>query len=397
MMPRSPLSKPLLCVVGAGLVLAAAASPAAADVEPRASGKPIVAVLPFTSPSRGGGMGRSAEATFVTQLVGTAKLRVIQASLVARMLKRRGLRWTGALDPTILKAAQRWLKAAYVLHGKLRWTGDAYTLSMHVMNVGTLETTMAEDVDFSDARKMRVAVRLAAQKIAGAITGTASGSSNASLFLNVDARAFYDTADACLNAMSGALRRYRFDGTVGEADDKLLRLDGEADNLVPGVPIDIYTGDDDIAGEGRRVTTAYFVRSTSLGVQARARFVPDDGIAVGARASNEDHRWVVAVGRVVDEAEDNAKLVGRFRSALLQKMSEGTAFQQIEGLSTDRLAAMSDRRQRFFAYRKLFDRGIEIVLEGKLYGTVGSRRADLNIYSAQTGKVLGRLLFETRL
>jgi hypothetical protein len=38
-----------------------------------------------------------------------------------------------------------------------------------------------------------------------------------------------------------------------------------------------------------------------------------------------------------------------------------------------------------------------VVLEGKLYGTVGDRRADLNIYSAQTGKVLGRVQFETRL
>jgi hypothetical protein len=106
---------------------------------------------------------------------------------------------------------------------------------------------------------------------------------------------------------------------------------------------------------------------------------------------------VVAVGKIVDEAEDNRKLVERFRSALLEKMSEGELFQQIEGGQTDLLAKLSSRRQRFFAFRKLFDRGIEAVLEGKLYGSVGHRRAHFKLYSTMTGKVLGELKFETSL
>ena len=40
------------------------------------------------------------------------------------------------------------------------------------MDVNTLETSFAEDVDFIDVRKMRVAMRVAARKIAGTLTST---------------------------------------------------------------------------------------------------------------------------------------------------------------------------------------------------------------------------------
>ena len=85
-----------------------------ADVEPPA-GKPVVAVLPFTSPTPYSMMGRNAQEAFVTQLVNTRKLRVVQASMVTRMLRRHGLHWTGTVDPRLLKAAGQWLKADYVM------------------------------------------------------------------------------------------------------------------------------------------------------------------------------------------------------------------------------------------------------------------------------------------
>ncbi len=398
MILRSRAYVALLLGVCSGVGGVLGAGPARADVDPakRRGGKPVVAILPFTSPTQWSAMGRNAEATFVTRLVQTRKVRVIQASMVVRMLRRHGLRFTGVMAPALLKAAKRWLKASYVLTAKLRWTGDAYTLSTHVMDVNTLETTMAEDVDFSDVRKMRIAVRVAARKIAGAITGTGSGTGNADLFLNVNARAFYDTADACLGALRSTLAGYRFRGTVLESDGTQVRLSGDAHHLKPGIPIDTYTGSDSIDG-ARRGPTVYFLRRTAMGVKTRARAVPDEGFAVGAKASNEKHPWVVAVGRIVDEAADNRKLVRRFRKALLEKLSQGTDLIQIEGTVTDRLASMSSRRKRFFAYKRLFARGVELVLEGKLYGTVGHRRADLKIYSTMTGRLWGRILFETSL
>ncbi len=124
---------------------------------------------------------------------------------------------------------------------------------------------------------------------------------------------------------------------------------------------------------------------------------PEDGIELGAKVTTKGHRWVVAVGKVVDEVEDHGELVKRFRSALLEKMSEGVRFQQIEGGYTDLLAKLSHRRQRFRTFKKLWSRGIDIVLEGKFYGDSGSRRAHFKIYSTMTGKLLGEPKFETSL
>jgi TolB-like protein len=380
------------------LALLAGLAPARADVMPRRKGKPVVAILPFTSPTRYNLMGRNAQATFVTQLVKTRKVRVVQASMVRRMLRRYGLHWTGTVSPRILRAARKWLKADYMLVGKLRFGGDAYILSLHVMNVRTLETTMAEDVDFRNARKMRIAVRVGAKKIAGAITGTGSGGGgSADLFLNVNPRAFYDTSDACIASMARTVRRFNFTGKVDSSDEekKSIRVKGYAGHLRKGVPLDVFSTSG--IDEPTKVAVVYVWRKVAGGFEARYRMATDDGIELGARVTNTKHRWTVAVGKIDDQVEDNEKLVKRFRAALLQKMSEGTRFQQIEGGSTDWLAKLSNRRTRFMAFRRLFKRGIDLVLEGKFYGSAGSRRAHFKIYSTLTGKVLGEPKFETRL
>jgi len=385
----------MLRAVTLALSAALLAAPAAADVGP--TGKPVVAILPFTSPMPYGAMGRNAQAAFVTQLVKTRRLRVIQANMVSRMLRRRGLSWTGTVDPQILRAAGRWLKADYMLAGKLRHGGDAYVLSAHVMNVRTLETTMAEDVDFRNASKMRIAVRVLAKKIAGSISGTGSGSSKSDLFLNVNPRAFYDTSDACIRSMTHTVSRFRFSGTVDSVEEskKTVRVKGYAGHLKEGVPLDVFSTSG--IDEPTKVAVVYVTKKIAGGFEARYRMDPEDGIELGAKVTNAKHRWTVAVGKVEDEVEDNENLVKRFRSALLEKMSEGTTFQEIEGGSTDWLAKLSNRRTRFRAFRQLFARGIDLVLEGKLYGSSGSRRAHFKIYSTLTGKLLGEPRFETSL
>ena len=339
-------------------------------------------------------MGKNEKTKVVVKL---QKVRVVQATEVGRMLRRANLHWTGTLDPQILKAAGKWLKAGYMLAGKLRWGGDAYILSAHVVNVSTLETTMAEDVDFSDISKMRIAVRVLAKKIAGQITGTGSGDSKADLFLNVNARAFYDTAEACISAMGTAISPFRFTGTVDSVDEesKTLRVKGYAGGLKEGVPLDVYSTSG--VDEPTKVTTVNIVRKIAGGFEAKYRVAPDEGIELGAKVTNHKHRWTVAVGKVVDEVEDNDKLVKRFRSALLEKISEGQKFQEIEGGSTDVLAKLSSRKTRFFTFKELYNRGVDLVLEGKFYGGSGSRRAHFTIYSTMTGKVWAEPKFETSL
>ena len=384
---------------GLACVLAVCALAPQARADAFRNKKAVVVTLPFTSPTRYNLMGRNAQSTFITALVKTRKIRVIQGSMVRRMLRRYHLRWAGTLQPKLLRAARSYLKADYVLAGKLRWTGDAYTVSVHVMNVKTLETTMAEDVDFRNTSKMRVAMRIAAKKIAGSVSGTGSGAASKSeLFLNVNPRAFYDTSDACIRAMGHILRAYHFRGSVEsvEEETKTVRIKGRGRRLPLGIPVDLAS-DSGVDGP-TKLATVYVTKVKGRGVyDARYRMGPQDGIELGAKASNYKHRWVVAVGKVVDEVEDNSSLVKKFRSALLEKMSEGTQFQQIEGGSTDYLAKRSSRRARFRTYKALFKRGIEVVLEGKFYGSAGRRRAHFKIYSTFTGKLLGEPKFETSL
>lgn len=380
------------------ILLAGLPAASRADVMPANTGKKVVAMLPFSSPTRYNFMGRNAEATFLTQMVKTRQVRVVEANLVARMLRRRGLHWTGTVDPRVLKAAGRYLKADYLLVGKLRWTGNAYTLSAHVANVRTLETTMAEDVDFRNAGKMRVAVRLLARKIAGVISGRGHKGSKAGLFLNVNPRAFYDTSAACIRAMKYVLNRFNFSGKVAASDEatKTVKVSGYGvHRLRAGVPLDIF--DTNGIDGNKKVVTAYVTKVQGGKAVARYRMGPSDGIPLDGVVRNSKHAWVVAVGKIVDEAEDNTALVNKFRSTLLEKMSEGTIFQQVEGSVNDYLAKKSNRKQRFFAYRKLFTRGVELVLEGKFYGSSGRRRAHFKFYSTLTGKVFGELKFETSL
>jgi TolB-like protein len=379
------------------VVLTTAASVSRADVAPPPGVKPVVAVFPFTSPTAYSAMGRNAQEAFVTALVKLQKVRVVQTTEVGRMLRRVNLHWTGTIDPQLLKAAGQWLKADYMLAGKIRWGGDAYILSAHVANVKTLETTMAEDVDFSDISKMRIAVRALAKKIAGQVSGTGSSDSKSDLFLNVNPRAFYDTADACIAAMAYTLSPMKFTGTVDSVDEesKTVRVKGYAGGLKDGVPFDVYSTSG--IDEPTKVTTVHLVRKIAGGFEAHYRMPPDEGIELGAKVTNARHNWTVAVGKVEDEVEDNEKLVDGFRHALLEKMSEGSKFQQIEGGSTDTLAKLSDRRTRFMTFKQLYDRGVDLVLEGKFYGGSGSRRAHFKIYSTLTGKVWGEPKFETSL
>ena len=150
---------------------------------------------------------------------------------------------------------------------------------------------------------------------------------------------------------------------------KSITVKGYTGRLRKGIPLDVFSTSG-IDGP-KKAATVYVWKIKQGGFEARYRMAMDEGIELGAKVGNAKHRWTVAVGKVVDEVEDHTKLVKRFRSALLEKMSEGTKFQQIEGGSTDWLARLSNRRQRFMPSASCSSRGIDVVLEGKFYGSSG--------------------------
>src|SRR5262245_4029523 len=227
------------CFVAASVVMLAAAGNARAGDD-----KKIVAVLPFASPNDHslGKMGDNAQPTFITELVKSKKVRVVDEKRLEDAVKRFARDMTGIMDQSKVKQIGKFLKADYVVAGSLSYTGDAFTMTVHVTNVETLELEMADDVDFRDIDKMRIAVRASAKKIADLVSGGSGGSTGKhEAFLNIDARHFYDTADACIDALKG-LDAWRYEGEIDseDSDQKSVHVKMKFGRPKAGMPLQVF-------------------------------------------------------------------------------------------------------------------------------------------------------------
>lgn len=367
-----------------------------------AQDKKVVAVLPFGSPTRYSAMGRNAQPTFITELVKSRKVRVVNEKRARNAVKRFEREMTGLYEQKKIRQIGRFLKADYVVSGQISHTGDAFTMTVHVTNVETLELEMAEDVDFRNQKKMRRAVRSAASKIAGLISGTGSAGKKSDAFLNIDARAFYDTADACIDALK-RLDRWRYEGEIDEEiGGKKVHVNLKYGKPKPGMPLSVF--EEGIGENDKPIGVVYVVEPDERGSGFIAKWIKEKDkkkkkrgdFGLGARVSNSRYRYRIAIGRVDDEAEDNAQLVAMFRDKLLERLEESDKFiakagGKITPVAMD-LGRGDTRRDNL---KKLHRQGVDFLVEGKLIGDPGSRRADFKVISAFTGEVWGRLRFET--
>lgn len=367
-----------------------------------ADDKKVVAVLPFSSPTSYSQMGRNAQPTFITELVKSRKVRVVDEKRATTAVKRFEREMTGLYEQKSIRQIGRFLKADYVVSGQISHTGDAFTMTVHVTNVETLELEMAEDVDFRDSKKMRRAVRSAAKQIAGLISGAGGGKSRSTKFLNIDARAFYDTADAAIVALRG-LDAWRYEGEVDEElGGKKVHVKLRHGRPKPGMPLAVF--DEGIGTNDRPIGVVYVLEPDEMGSGFIAKWIKEKdaskkkrgSFGLGARVSNARYRYRIAVGRVDDEAEDNVDLVTMFRDKMLERLEESDKFIAKSGSGITPVAmelGSGDRRRKNL--KKLHAEGVDFVIEGKLIGDPGSRRADFKVISTFTGEVWGRLRFET--
>jgi TolB-like protein len=389
------------------IALSAISASFAANASGQSSEKKVVAVLPFESPNRSthGGMGHNAQPTFMTELVKSKKVRVVDDKRLKEATKRFEREMTGLFDQKKLKQLGQFLKADYIVSGQVSATGDAFTMTVHVTNVETLELEMAEDVDFRNVEKMRLAVRASAKKIADLVSGGSSAAGKHEAFFNIDARHFYDTAEACIDALK-RLDAWRYEGEVDaeDPDGKTVHVAMKAGQPKAGMPLQVFE-----AGLGTNDTpigVVYVVEPDERGRGFVAKWIKEKDktkkkrgeFGLGARVSNARYKYRIAVGALEDEAEDNAKLVEMFRDKLLERMDESSQF--IGKNEPDVLRAAVDlgrgaaRKKKLEALHLL---GVDFVLEGKFIGDPGQRRADFKVISAATGEEWGRLKFETRI
>ncbi len=371
------------------------------------SKKKVVAVLPFKSPTRHSAynaMGRNAQPTFITELVKSKKVRVVDEKRALSVVHRFAAEETGLFNPKKIRKIGRFLKADYIVSGQISYTGDAFTMTVHVTNIETLELEMAEDVDFRRAGKMRLAIRQSAKEIAALISGTTRKKGRHEAFLNINARHFYDTAEACIQALNG-LGRWRYEGSIDEELDKrMVHVRLRHGRPKPGTPLQVF--EEGLGENDRPIGVVYVVEPDESGGGFKAKWIKEKDkkkrkrgdFGLGARVSNARYRYRIALGPLVDEAEDNAQLIEMFGDKLVEKMEESERFIAKTGSRVEALAKDLGRgRSRKKRLRKLHKLGVDFILEGKFIGDPGRRRADFKVTSSMSGTLFGRLKFETRI
>jgi TolB-like protein len=370
--------------------------------------KKVVAVLPFASPNDHslGKMGDNAQPTFITELVKSKKVKVVDEKRLGDAVKRFARDMTGIMDQSKVKQIGKFLKADYVVAGSLSFTGDTFTMTVHVTNVETLELEMAEDTDFRDIDKMRIAVRANAKKIADLVSGGSGGASGKhEAFLNIDARHFYDTAEACIDALKG-LDAWRYEGEIDEedADAKTVHVKMKHGRPKAGMPLQVF--EEGLGENDKSIGVVYVVEPDEKGAGFVAKWIKEKDkskkkkgdFGLGARVSNARYKYRIAIGKLEDEAEDNIQLVEMFRDKLIEKMEESSNFlakadSDVARAAVD-LGRGSARKEKLEELHKM---GVDFLLEGKFIGSPGSRRADFKVISAATGEEWGKLKFETRI
>lgn len=382
---------------GAAGVLPAPGAAEAAD-------KKVVAVLPFGSPTRYSELGRNAQPTFITQLVKSKKVRVVNEKRAKGAVKRFERQMTGLYDSSKIKQMGRFLKADYVVSGMIAHTGDAFTMTVHLTNVETLELEMAEDVDFRHQGKMRVAVRTMAKKIAALVAGGEAKKGRHEAFLNVDARSFYDAAEACIAALT-RLDDWRYEGEIDqELDDRRVHVVLRAGKPRPGMPLQVF--EEGLGENDRPIGVVYVEEPDERSAGFVARWIKEKdpekkkrgGFGLGARVSNARYKYRIAIGEVVDEAEDNEDLVRMFEDKLVETLEESERFvAKTEDDVVELAHGLGRGSKRKKNLKKLHREGVDFVIVGKLIGSPGRRRADFKVLSTVTGKVWRRLKFETRI
>jgi|GEM_PF-2546232 len=393
-----------LSFTSSALCLSALVLGAVASAPAEAADKKVVAVLPFGSPTAYSRLGKNAQPTFITQLVKSKKVRVVNEKRARGAVRRFERAMTGLYDSSKIKQMGRFLKADYVVSGMIAHTGDAFTMTIHLTNVETLELEMAEDIDFRHQGKMRVAVRTLAKKVAAMVAGEDAKKGRHEAFLNVDGRSFYDSAEACIAALT-RLDAWRYEGEIDEElDGRRVHVKLNRGKPRPGMPLAVY--EEGMGGNDKAIGVVYVEERDEAGAGFIARWIkekdPDKkkrgDFGLGTRVSNARYKYRFAIGEIVDEAEDNEDLVRMFKDKLNETLEESERFiAKTDDDVTDLADALGRGSKRTKRLKRLHKQGVDFVITGKLIGAPGRRRADFKVLSTVTGKVWRRLKFETRI
>lgn len=366
-----------------------------------AADKRVVALVPFEGPPQSlyRDLPTSAMESFSTQLIESKKVKVVERQKLDRIFKEHELNLSGFIDPaTIKKALGRGLAVDFLIMGRISDSGDGLMLNARLVNLETSEIEIAKEVPFRDVSALRVAVKSLSKQFLAEISGEQSKESAAEAFLNTDPKHFYAAAEA----LSDELSRLAIviEGEVSDVDTGSKRvtvdLRSNGGELPPGSKVEVFR---DEVGNKKRVAELFVVEHQAGDKTAVCSYLKSgkgNKVQLGDTVSAKQYKWHVVLGPIVDEAEDNEKLVARFKDTVAERLADlpNFVYAKDEGVE-QALGLWASQRDK--AAAKLFELGVDVVVTGKFIGRPGDRRTDFKVYSTHSGKLRHEAKFDTRL
>ena len=358
-----------------------------------------VAVLDFESPAgkQYWDMGKNASDYLTIQLAEIGTFRVIERKHMTKILKEHELGMTGVVDPEKVKEMGKFLSADYMLMGNISFLGDSFSINGRLVDVETGEIAGAKSTVFREPLQLRIATKNLARALSEhARSGERPGASSAELFMGVDSRDFYDSAEALIREIEVAVETHIV-GTITQIDtmNRKVRI---ASSMKEGAREGLRLKVQRIGFSGAEDVGTVFITRVGTGA-LDASFLEGEAVnySIGDPVTSKDFRYRVAVGPIVDEVEDNRQLAKKYQGLVLETLA-GSDYLD----AGDDPAYQSDLERmrpgnRRSIMKRLFNQGVDLVIEGRFHGMPGSRRTDFNLWNAYNGKIVKKISFETKL
>ena len=261
---------------------------------------------------------------------------------------------------------------------------------------------MAEDVDFRDAGKMRIGRPRAGpedRRHRSAAAAPAAGGPRPRCS-STSTRAPSTTPPTPASApWSTIVNRFRFNGTV----EILRRVDQDRSasratrgSWCEGIPLDVFPPA--ASTSDQKVAMVYVTSKIAGGFEARYRMALEEGIELGAKV----HQRAITAGpsrwaRSRTRSRTTTSWSSASARPCWRRCPRGPSSSRSRAAPPTGWPSSRTARSASSPSGSCSSRGIDLVLEGKFYGSSGSRRAHFKIYSTLTGKLLGEPKFETSL
>ena len=268
----------------------------------RAQEKKSIAVLDFESPveKQYFDMGKSTSDYLTAQLAEIGAYRVIERSRLEKILKEHELGMTGVVDPDKVKQMGKFLSADDILMGNITFLGDSFSINGRIVDVETGEIIGAKSSIFKDPTQLRVAVKNLARALSDLAkpkSGGSSGQSSAELFMGVNSRDFYDSAEALIREIA-AIEVYVV-GSITEVNT-LNRKVKVASSMKTGAREGLRLKVQKLGFSGPEDVGTIFITQVGTGF-LDASYLEGDQVkfSIGDPVTSKKNRYKVAVGPIV--------------------------------------------------------------------------------------------------